>query len=160
VKKISAFLFVFIVFLDQMTKFYIKTNFALYESKTIVKGLFNITYVLNPGAAFGFLANLPEIYRRGFFITITIIAIIIIFRLFVKEADFKLRFISYTLILSGAVGNFIDRLFIGKVVDFLDFYIKNYHWPAFNVADSAISVGIFLLIIDILFVNKGVKDAG
>jgi signal peptidase II len=153
-KKYSIILFLLILALDQITKLYIKTHFFLYESKTVIDGFFNITYVLNPGAAFGFLAGLPASYRKVFFVIVTLIAIIIILRLLIKESNFKLRLISYTMILSGAVGNFIDRLYIGKVIDFLDFYIKNYHWPAFNVADSAISVGIFLLIVDILFVNK------
>ena len=157
-KKLNFILFSLILILDQTTKLYIKSHFVLHESIPVIKGFFNITYVLNPGAAFGFLANLSETYRRGFFIVVTIIAILAILYLCIKESSYKLRTVAYTLILSGAFGNFIDRLYMGKVVDFLDFHIKNYHWPAFNIADSSISIGIFLLIVDLIFINKGEKN--
>lgn len=155
--KKFLFLTFIIIILDQYTKYLIKTNFELYEVKPIIKGFFNLTYILNPGAAFGFLATLNESYRQIFFVIITIIAIFIVIYLFVKENKFFLRKLSYSLILGGAFGNFIDRLFIGKVVDFLDFYVGNYHWPAFNVADSAISVGIFFLLLDIIFDKRREK---
>lgn len=157
-KIMLSALFIVLLALDQVTKLMIKSKFVLHESIPVIDGFFNITYVLNPGAAFGILANLPETYRRGFFIIITIIAIAAIVYLMVKESHLKLRAVSYTLILSGAVGNFIDRAYMGKVVDFLDVYIKNHHWPAFNVADSAISIGVFLLILDMLFFNKETKQ--
>ncbi|BAI80655.1 lipoprotein signal peptidase II [Deferribacter desulfuricans SSM1] len=149
--KKFLFLTLIIILLDQYTKYIIKTNFELFEVKPIIKGFFNLTYILNPGAAFGFLAKLDESYRQIFFVLITIIAIFIVIYLFVKENRSLLRKISYSLILGGAFGNFIDRLIIGKVVDFLDFYVGSYHWPAFNIADSAISVGIFFLLLDIIF---------
>ncbi|MGA1863230.1 signal peptidase II [Deferribacter thermophilus] len=155
--KKLLFLTFIIIILDQYTKYLIKTNFEQYEVKPIIKGFFNLTYILNPGAAFGFLATLNESYRQIFFVIITIIAIFIVIYLFVKENKSFLRKLSYALILGGAFGNFIDRLFIGKVVDFLDFYVGNYHWPAFNVADSAISVGIFFLLLDIIFDKRGEK---
>lgn len=142
---------------DQITKFLIQHSFELYQSKEIVPGFFNLTFVLNPGAAFGMLAKMSESYRRLFFIIVTIIAIMAVIYLMYKELTHKFRAFSYALILSGAIGNFIDRIYMGKVVDFLDFYIKNYHWPAFNVADSCITVGIILLFIDILF-NKEAKN--
>lgn len=153
-KKYLPIIFI-LVLIDQLTKIYIKHTFELYETKEIIPNFFNLTLVLNPGAAFGFLAKLDESYRQIFFIAITALAIFIVIYLMYKEINFKLRAFAYTLILSGAIGNFIDRIYLGKVVDFLDFYIKNYHWPAFNVADSCITVGIFLLIIDILFKKKG-----
>ncbi|MGA1847215.1 signal peptidase II [Deferribacter abyssi] len=143
-----------ILILDQYTKYLIKKNFHLFEIKPIIKGFFNLTYILNPGAAFGFLANLNEKYRQLFFVLVTFIAVIIVIYLFIKENKSILRKISYSLILGGALGNFIDRLFIGKVVDFLDFYISTYHWPAFNVADSSISIGILLLILDMVIDKK------
>ena len=157
-KKFNFIIFITILILDQASKLYIKSHFLLHESKRIIDGLFNITYVLNPGAAFGFLANLPETYRRGFFILVTIVAIIVIFYLLIKESSHKFRSLAYTLVIAGAFGNFIDRIYMGKVVDFLDFYFKNYHWPAFNIADSSISIGIFFLILDLLFINKGEKN--
>jgi len=147
-----------VVGLDQFTKYLVVYNMELYESFPVVEGFFNITFILNPGAAFGMMADLNEAYRQLFFIMITIIAIIIITSLAYREKQHKLRLFSYVLIISGALGNLVDRVLVGKVVDFLDFYIGKYHWPAFNVADCAISVGIFFLIIDIIFI-KEVKSA-
>ena len=157
-KKALIILSLAIVAIDQWTKMYIKTHFALHESKPVIDGFFDITYVLNPGAAFGFMARLDEAYRRGFFIVVTIVAIAAVAYLLYKEKHMKMRLISYTLVLAGATGNFIDRIYMGKVVDFLLFYYKNYQWPAFNVADSAISVGIGLLLIDYFFMKRN-KDA-
>ncbi|KAA0257311.1 signal peptidase II [Deferribacter autotrophicus] len=151
--RIYIILAFIILILDQYTKYLIKKSFHLFEIKPVIKGFFNLTYILNPGAAFGFLANLNEKYRQLFFVFVTIMAIIIVIYLFTKENNSILRKLSYSLILGGALGNFIDRLFIGKVVDFLDFYISSYHWPAFNVADSSISIGIFFLILDMV-INK------
>jgi len=147
-----------VVGLDQLTKYLVVHNMQLYESFPVIEGFFSITFILNPGAAFGMMADLNESYRQLFFIIITIIAIIIVASLAYREKQHKLRLFSYVLIISGALGNLIDRVFVGKVVDFLDFYIGKYHWPAFNVADCAISVGIFFLIVDIIFV-KEVKSA-
>ncbi|MBZ4642509.1 MAG: lspA [Deferribacteraceae bacterium] len=157
-KKYLPIIFI-LVLIDQVTKFYIKHVFDLYETKEIIPGFFNLTFVLNPGAAFGFLAKLNESFRQIFFIIVTTIAIIIVIYLMYKEMQHKLRAFSYALILSGAIGNFIDRIYLGSVVDFLDFYIKNYHWPAFNIADSCITVGIILLILDMIINKKGAQDA-
>jgi len=151
-------LIITLVTMDQITKIYIKNNFELYETKTVIPGFFNITFVLNPGAAFGFLAKLNDSYRQTFFLTVTFIAIILLIYLMFKEKKYKLRLFSYSIILSGALGNFIDRIYLGSVIDFLDFYIKKYHWPAFNIADSCITVGVFLLFVDIFF-QKGGKNA-
>ncbi len=156
-KKILIIVSLAIVALDQWTKMYIKSNFALHESRPVIDGFFDITYVLNPGAAFGFLAKLDDTYRRGFFVVVTIIAIAAVAYLLYKEKGMKLRLISYTLVLAGAAGNFIDRIYMGKVVDFLLFYYKTYQWPAFNVADTAISIGIGLLMLDYFFIKRS-KD--
>jgi signal peptidase II len=151
-------LIIALVAMDQITKIYIKHNFELYETKTVIPGFFNITFVLNPGAAFGFLAKLNDSYRQIFFLAVTFIAIILLIYLMFKEKKHRFRLFSYSIILSGALGNFIDRIYLGSVIDFLDFYIKKYHWPAFNIADSCITVGVFLLFIDIFF-QKGGKNA-
>lgn len=146
----------FIVVLDQWTKVFIKNNFDLYELLPVIDGFFSITYVLNKGAAFGMLAKLNESYRQLFFIIITAVAIAAVLYLMVKEKGMKIRMVSYTLILAGAVGNFIDRIYMGQVVDFLLFYYKQYQWPAFNVADISISVGIGLLFLDYIILKKRV----
>lgn len=152
-KKLLFLVFIAVLGLDQWSKLKVQHSMELYESFPVIDGFFNITYVLNPGAAFGMLAKLDERFRQAFFIVITLLAIAAVSYLMYKEFHLKLRGLSYTLILSGAVGNFIDRIYIGKVVDFLDVYIGSSHWPAFNVADSAITVGITLLIIDMVY-NK------
>ena len=154
VKRILLASAALIVALDQWTKVYIKNNFDLYEMRPVIDGFFSITHVLNPGAAFGMLAKLDESYRQIFFVCVTALAIAAVVYLMVKEKHLKLRLVSYTLILAGAVGNFIDRVYIGKVVDFLHFYYKSYAWPAFNVADISISVGICLLFLDYIVLNK------
>jgi signal peptidase II len=157
-KRAMIALAVAIVALDQYTKMYIVKNFTLHDSRPVIDGFFDIVYVLNPGAAFGFLGKLPETYRKLFFIAVTILAIACVAYLLVKEKEMKLRLFSYTLVLAGAVGNFIDRLFVGKVVDFLLFYYKTWQWPAFNVADIAISTGIGLLLLDYIFIKRSTNE--
>lgn len=138
---------------DIITKNIIKATMELYSSIPVIDGFFNIVYVLNPGAAFSFLHDMNESYRQLFFVTVTIIAIFIILYIFSQEKS-KISIAGFALILSGAAGNLIDRIYIGKVVDFLDFYYSTYHFPAFNVADSCITIGVALIIIDMLFLNK------
>lgn len=135
--------------IDQMTKVYIDRVMDLHQSIPVVPDLFSITYVRNKGAAFGFLANTS--FRIPFFIFITVVAVFVILFAYRKlRADQKLAMVSLSMILSGALGNLIDRVRNGEVIDFLDVYWKSYHWPAFNIADSAICVGVFLLAIDML----------
>ena len=136
-----------VIVLDQITKAAIVTKFFMHESYTIVAGFFNLVYVMNPGAAFGFLANASATFRYFFFTGITIVVILLIIYYIMKsKPQNMLMVISLTLIFAGAVGNLIDRIRFGAVVDFLDVYIGGAHWPAFNVADSAISVGAVLMI--------------
>jgi signal peptidase II len=136
-----------IVFLDQITKVAIVKNFFLHESKPVIDGFFNIVYVMNPGAAFGFLASASETFRYIFFIGITVLVMALIIYYIVKSTSQNIIYVlSLTLIFGGAVGNLIDRIRFGAVVDFLDVYIGTAHWPAFNVADSAITVGAALMV--------------
>jgi signal peptidase II len=136
-----------VIILDQITKAAIVAKFFKHESRTVIDGIFNLVYVMNPGAAFGFLANMSETFRYVFFIGITLVVILCIIYYIVKSKQQNmLMVISLALIFAGAVGNLIDRVRFGAVVDFLDVYIGTAHWPAFNVADSAISVGAMLMI--------------
>jgi signal peptidase II len=136
-----------VIILDQITKSAITSRFAMHEAYQVINGFFNLVYVMNPGAAFGFLANMSETFRYIFFTGITAVVILLIAYYIVKsKPQNMLMVISLTLILGGAVGNLIDRIRFGAVVDFLDVYIGTAHWPAFNVADSAISVGAVLMI--------------
>jgi len=137
-----------VVVCDQVSKLWILQNYELYDSTVIIPGLFNLTFLRNTGAAFGMFAGHPSWWRQLFFIGIAIIALVVIL-VFQRKLGRQnsLYTISLAFIGGGAVGNLIDRVLYGSVIDFLDVYIGSHHWPAFNVADSAISVGvgIFLL---------------
>ena len=150
-KNISLIIIFFsIILFDQLTKILVVKNFQLYESMSIFP-LFNLTFVVNYGFAFGFLNNssLNQI------IVICVIFSIITYFLYLlfKTQDQFFRF-SLILVLSGAVGNFIDRVIHGFVIDFIDIYLGSYHWPAFNIADSSITLGFILIMFNILFLNK------
>jgi signal peptidase II len=134
-----------ILVLDQATKLYVDANFDLYESIPVIEGWFHLTYIRNQGAAFGILSS--GALRIPFFITVTLIALgAILWYLRSLRPDQKLAAFALALIFSGAIGNLIDRIRLGEVIDFLDVFWRHHHWPAFNVADSAICVGVTLLI--------------
>jgi len=142
---------VFLV-LDQASKLYVIANFNLYESINVMP-MFNLTYVRNEGAAFSFLADSGG-WQRWFFTAIAItISGVLLYWLRGLRANEKLMSIAYSLVLSGAIGNLIDRVSYGYVVDFLDVYYDSYRWPAFNIADAAICIGAALIIYD-AFTNK------
>ncbi|MDI9570365.1 MAG: signal peptidase II [Pseudomonadota bacterium] len=137
--------------LDQVSKWVIHAGMALHESIVVIPGFFSITYIRNPGAAFGLLAGASPTFRYVFFIGVTLAAIgLILHYLRIHADDDRLLTISLGMILSGALGNLIDRIRFGEVIDFLDFHIGANHWPAFNVADSAISCGAFVLFLHIV----------
>ncbi len=142
-----------VLVLDQLTKYLIETRVRLYAIITVIPGFFNITHVRNRGAAFGIFSSAPGIWRSLFFITITIIAIAVIARLIWKTQE-RLLLIAFSLIAGGAIGNLIDRVRYGEVVDFIQWYVKSYSWPSFNIADSAISIGVGLLVIDMLLQKR------
>ncbi len=140
-----------IVVVDQITKSAVMARFSLHETLEIIPGLFNLVYVMNPGAAFGFLADASATFRYVFFTGVTILAAgLIVYYLVKSNPRNRMLAGSLTLIFGGAVGNLIDRIRFGAVVDFLDVYLGASHWPAFNVADSAITVGAFLMIWEML----------
>lgn len=147
-----------ILVFDQLTKLYIDRSMHLYQSIPVVDGLFSITYLRNKGAAFSFLSDAS--WRLPFFMLISIIAVVAIMVAFSKlRQDQRFAAVSLTLILSGAVGNLIDRVRLGEVIDFLDVYWRSHHWPAFNVADSAICVGVALLALDMFLEERRLKKA-
>ena len=144
------FLFLLLVSFDQLTKDLVIKKLELYESTNLLPFL-NFTFVVNYGFAFGFL-NKPSLNQLV--VSLIILSIIIYFLyLLIKTQDHIFRF-SLVLILSGALGNFLDRIFRGFVIDFIDIYISDYHWPAFNLADSWITIGFMILVLNILFLNK------
>lgn len=152
-KACLTLLFIVLLALDQLSKVLVQSNMVVGESRTVIKGLFNITYVFNPGAAFGIFNSQPEMFRKIFFIGITVVACALIIYLIYKDYNYRLRTISYVMILAGAVGNFIDRVRMGMVVDFLDVYWKNWHWYTFNIADCCITFAVGLLLWE-MFLNR------
>jgi signal peptidase II len=137
-----------VLILDQASKLYIDRHFFLGQSIVVVPGFFNLTYVRNKGAAFGIFAD--SSLRLPFFIAVSTIAVLAIFWYLRRlQGDQRLLRFSLSLIFAGALGNLIDRIRLHEVIDFLDVYWRQHHWPAFNVADSAITVGVCLLLIDL-----------
>lgn len=145
-----------VVTLDQIAKIAIQLTFRLGESRVIIPNFFNLTYIHNPGAAFGLLSKTPPAFRIPFFILIPLIAFVCIIFIFRRLTGEQMTLItSLALILGGALGNFIDRIRFGYVIDFLDLHwFDRYHWPAFNVADMAICAGVGILIYLTLFTSE------
>ena len=152
--------FAAIIVLDRLSKIIIDRLLPLHHSIPVIDGFFNLTYVRNTGAAFGIFAGSVEIFRRPFLIAVSIVAsgfiVVMLRRLPDKEKGLTT---ALAFILGGAVGNLIDRVVYGEVIDFLDCFWGNYHWPAFNLADSFITVGV-LLALYILLRAKGEDPFG
>ena len=146
---------VLIILLDQLSKALVVRAFALGERKVIVRDWFDLTLAYNKGAAFSFLAG-ADGWQRWFFIALGLVAGTFIVFLLVRHAGQRLFSLALALILGGAIGNVIDRVWRGQVVDFLLAYHGQWYFPAFNVADSAITLGAVLLILDeLLRVRRG-----
>jgi signal peptidase II len=143
----SVSLAVFLVILDQASKMLVVRYIPEHDIIPIIPYIFNLTYLNNPGAAWGILAGKGNLLLA---FAIVVFAGIIYFLRALCEGWTE-RYFALFMVLSGIVGNSIDRVWHGQVVDFLDFYIKDYHWPSFNVADSAITVGVTIFIISSLF---------
>ncbi len=136
-----------IILLDQITKIAVEKRFNFAERLSVFQGFFDLTLVYNKGAAFSFLASAGG-WQRWFFIGLGTVAAIFLIYLLVKHASQRLFCFGLAMILGGAIGNVIDRVWRGQVVDFLLVYYHDFYWPAFNVADSAITIGAACLIID------------
>jgi signal peptidase II len=138
-----------IIVLDAVTKWLVSANISLHDAVTVVPNFFSIVHVRNTGAAFGIGANaesqvVPLLLNSG---AILVFLIVVAYALRTPLTDRTLQ-VGLHLILGGAIGNLVDRFRFGYVVDFLDFFVRDHHWPAFNVADSAICIGIALLFLD------------
>jgi len=141
-----------VIVLDQLTKAMVVDSLSLYESREIIPGFFNLVYVTNSGAAFSLLADVNSPWRHYFFLTIGSAALVGLTIVYwkLRKANWLYSW-ALALIAGGAAGNLIDRVRFGSVIDFLDIYIGNYHWPAFNIADSAICIGAGLFLIINIF---------
>lgn len=151
-----------IVLLDQWTKSIVFGHFRVGETLSVIPDFFNLTFVKNPGAAFGLFASAEPSFRVPFFLIIPVIALAAIAYVFRKlPAKDILISTALSLVIGGAVGNLLDRFSLNYVIDFLDFHWKNtYHFPAFNVADSAICVGVCILVLDMLIHDRGENVSG
>ncbi len=142
-----------VVGLDQLSKQLIESSFALYESVAILP-MFNLVLVYNEGAAFSFLDDQGGWQRWFFILLATIVTAVLIGWLRRLSRREWLVACALSLIIGGAVGNLIDRIIYGHVIDFIDIYYSSWHWPAFNLADSAISLGVALMLFDLVFGNR------
>ncbi len=147
--EILAATAVSLVILDQITKALVTARLRLNEVIEVIPGLFNIVLYKNPGAAFS-VFNTGGFLRTFFLIAVSIAALVIIAVLIRQSKDLLMSF-ALSMVAGGAAGNLIDRIRYGSVIDFLDFYAGEYHWPAFNVADSAITAGVILAIFSYYF---------
>lgn len=141
-----------VLLLDQMTKLWVVSHLPLHESQPLISGFFNLVHVRNRGMAFGIMNRPGPDWSFTLLLGATLAAIgLLLFWFYSLKPKDRGLVLPLSLILGGAVGNLLDRIHTGEVIDFLDFYIGPYHWPAFNVADSAITVGTLWLAVKILF---------
>lgn len=140
-----------VVLFDRWTKRLVAAHIAMYTHIQIIPGVFRLTHTENTGAAFSLFADSPSHWKTTLLIGFSIVAMIVVSVLLWKQPGlFSMTGIAFSLILGGAVGNLWDRVASGRVIDFLDCYYKQYHWPVFNLADSAIVIGASLLVLEIL----------
>ncbi|MCB1774049.1 MAG: signal peptidase II [Gammaproteobacteria bacterium] len=136
-----------VVFLDQASKLWILATFDEYEVLTVLP-VFNLTLVYNTGAAFSFLSDAGG-WQRWFFITVaSVVTLVMAIWLHRLRPHERLAGVALALVIGGAVGNLVDRIWLGKVVDFLQWHWQQWYWPSFNLADSAITLGVVLLLLD------------
>jgi signal peptidase II len=141
-----------VVALDQITKALVLAKMPLYHSIPVVPGCFNLTHVQNPGGAFGFMAQQSSPIHHAVFVALSIAALCLVFYFYVSTPEhYRFLSVGFALISGGAVGNLVDRIRFGRVIDFLDVYIGRLHWPAFNIADSAVFVGIGIFLYHLVF---------
>ena len=146
---------VLLVLIDQMSKLYVSGTYELGERTEVIPDFFYIQYVRNAGAAWSFLSG--KEWAQTFFVILTSVSLVIFLFFFIWAARREKRFLQFIImfIIGGAIGNFIDRIAYGNVVDFLSFYFGKYRFPVFNIADSVMFIGILLVIIYMLFIDEG-----
>ena len=151
-RKFHFLIAALVVLVDRASKWLVAGNISLHDSLPIVPGFFRLTHVENRGAAFGLFSDSPSEWKVAVLILFSLIALVVVSALLWKNSHaMSVTGVGLALIMGGALGNLWDRLVAGHVVDFLDFSVGGYHWPAFNIADSAIVMGALLLVTEILF---------
>ncbi len=145
---------------DQATKAVVQQKFYLGETVPVIEGFFHFTYVRNPGAAFGMFGYSHDYIRIPLFFGVPVIACLwLLYLIWTTRNKHKIQCLAYSLIFAGAVGNLIDRFSMNYVVDFLDFFYQTHHFPAFNIADSSITIAAFLLIYETFYAAKKKDDS-
>jgi signal peptidase II len=145
----SAAIIAAVVLLDRITKLYIRSHVSMMDLFPVIPGFFNIVHTENPGAAFGFMADVDIQWRRALLIAVSVVVMAIVAGLLFRAPANPLLQTGLALVLGGALGNAWDRVMRGTVTDFLQFFFGSYEFPSFNAADSAISIGAALLLIDL-----------
>jgi signal peptidase II len=140
-----------VIVLDQVTKLLVQGHMALYESIALIPNYLDITYTLNPGAAFSMLSEAPPWVRIVFLLTMACAAIVVLIVLIVRAERVSMNSVAFALILGGATGNLIDRAIRGRVIDFMRAHYYDLNYPVFNVADSAITIGVALIVLASFF---------
>src|ERR1700735_5622407 len=140
-----------VILLDQATKLFVQAHMALYESIAIIPNYLDITYTLNPGAAFSMLADAPPWVREAFLLTMAGAAIVVLAVLIVRSERVSITSVAFALIMGGAMGNLIDRAIRGRVIDFMRAHYYDLNYPIFNVADSAITIGVAMIVLTAFF---------
>ncbi|HET9180874.1 MAG TPA: signal peptidase II [Candidatus Angelobacter sp.] len=149
-----------VVILDRLTKWIIAQNIMPNDSVDVIPGLFRLTHVQNQGAAFGLFSDSPSEWKVAMLILFSVAALAVVSTLLWKNGNaMNTTAIALSLVFGGALGNLWDRVASGRVIDFLDFYIGRHHWPAFNIADSAIVVGALLLLSEIFLAPQEEKES-
>ncbi len=157
-RKYHIMIAVLVVALDRFTKWLVSQRISLHDSVDVIPGLFRLTHVQNQGAAFGLFAESPSEWKVAMLILFSVAALAVVSALLWKNGNaMNATAIALSLVFGGALGNLWDRVASGRVIDFLDFYIGSHHWPAFNVADSAIVVGALLLLSEIFLAPQEEK---
>jgi signal peptidase II len=147
-----------IVLCDRMTKWLVSQKISLHDSVDVIPGIFRLTHVQNQGAAFGLFSDSTSEWKVAMLIMFSIAALAVVSALLWKNGNaMNATAIALSLVFGGALGNLWDRVMSGRVIDFLDFYVGSHHWPAFNIADSAIVVGALLLLSEIFLAPQEEK---
>jgi signal peptidase II len=145
--RLVGFITLPILILDQLSKLYIARHLALHQDIVLIPNYLDITYTLNPGAAFSMFAGMPAWFRSSFLLALAAGAIVVLLVLLFRDPRLNHTSLALAMILAGAIGNLIDRLWRGPVLDFILMHYYAYAWPVFNVADSAITIGVVLILL-------------
>jgi signal peptidase II len=142
-----AFVTAPVVLIDQLSKIYVRAHFELNQTIPLIPGWLDVTYTRNPGAAFSLFATMPQWFRHGFFLGISLAAIVVLIVLMARRTTPARTVAAFALVLGGTIGNLIDRLSRGLVTDFIYFHHASFSYPVFNIADSAITVGVAMILL-------------